>query len=243
MRERAARLVAFATGKGARHSASTIGGDARVGILSDCRNGDEPDEQPQRRVPFYRKPWFIFINIFLFLIGIALLFIFLYPVVRAIIQTIVNRTVIDVKSAAITSINTSNNSFQVSIQGNVTHTSAIKATIQFTRQVDVFWLKEPDTNTTGIWLGHLDAFDELFARDHHAVVDQTRTFFIEDVAAFTEFTLSALNTTSFSWRIHSTSLHVRAVKLPTARSVRFDKRVDVPGIDGLAGLVAALGSK
>jgi len=42
--------------------------------------------------PFYKKPWFIISQIVMIPIGIALLFILLFPVVRAVVQLIVNKS-------------------------------------------------------------------------------------------------------------------------------------------------------
>lgn len=95
--------------------------------------------------------------------------------------------------------------------------------------MDVYWLKDPDTDKTGIKIGHTDAFDELHARHKRAQVNQTRTFVIEDKAAFSEFTRFMITSPTFSWRLHSDNLHVQALKFPVARGIKFDKRVDLKG--------------
>ena len=65
-------------------------------------------KDPNRRVPFYKKKgwwktrrWLITWAI-LAALGIALLFIILFPVIRAIAQLVVNRSVLNVDTAAIT---------------------------------------------------------------------------------------------------------------------------------------------
>lgn len=52
--------------------------------------------------PFYKKRWFIISQIILIPLSIALLFILLFPVVRAIIALVVKRTNLDVQAAVIT---------------------------------------------------------------------------------------------------------------------------------------------
>jgi hypothetical protein len=59
-----------------------------------------PGQQP--RQPFYKKRGFIISQLIIIPLGIALLFILLFPVVRAIVQLVVNRSQLSVEVAAIT---------------------------------------------------------------------------------------------------------------------------------------------
>jgi hypothetical protein len=52
--------------------------------------------------PFYKKRWFILSRIIIIPLGIALLFIILFPVVRAIVPLVVKRSELDVQVAVIT---------------------------------------------------------------------------------------------------------------------------------------------
>ncbi|KAF9451269.1 hypothetical protein P691DRAFT_757432 [Macrolepiota fuliginosa MF-IS2] len=248
LREHAAQPAGVATRTAAGVPLSTAEGDARGGMPSgsNAEPGDAPDDAPQTqpqqpRVPLYKRRWFIITSAVLSALGIALLFILLFPVIRAIVQLVVNRSQIDVERAVI--MNASNDSFQLTFQGNVTHTGIFSASIKFTNQVDVYWLKEPDTNSTGMKLGHTDAFEALHATHKRAKVDQTRTFTIEDQAAFSEFTRFMITSPSFSWRLHSNDLHVQALKFPVAKGIEFNKRVDLQGINGFSNNVALLDFK
>lgn len=71
----------------------------------------EPEQPPQSdstpppappKPPLYKRRWFIITSVIGACIGIALLFIILFPVVRAIIQDVVNKTTLDITTAAIT---------------------------------------------------------------------------------------------------------------------------------------------
>lgn len=53
------------------------------------------------RQPFYKRRWFIISQIIIIPLGIALLFIVLFPVVRAIVQLVVKRSTLDIQVAAI----------------------------------------------------------------------------------------------------------------------------------------------
>lgn len=52
--------------------------------------------------PFYKKRWFIISQIILIPLSIALLFILLFPVVRAIVALVIKRANLDVQAAVIT---------------------------------------------------------------------------------------------------------------------------------------------
>ena len=52
--------------------------------------------------PFYRRPWFVITGLIVDALGLALLFIILYPVVKAIAQLVVNRAVLNIDVAMIT---------------------------------------------------------------------------------------------------------------------------------------------
>lgn len=53
--------------------------------------------------PLYKRRWFIITSVLGACLAIALLFIILYPVLKAIIQDVVNKTTLDITTAAITS--------------------------------------------------------------------------------------------------------------------------------------------
>ena len=63
---------------------------------------DIPRERPPPKPPLYKRRWFIITSIVLALLGIAILFILLYPVVHAIAQHIVNVSQLNVDRAQIT---------------------------------------------------------------------------------------------------------------------------------------------
>jgi hypothetical protein len=74
---------------------------------ADASNGTlEKDGQPKSAsdkapVPFYKKRSFIISQIILTPIGIALIFILLFPVVLSIVQLTVNKATLDIQTATI----------------------------------------------------------------------------------------------------------------------------------------------
>ncbi|KAL5507074.1 hypothetical protein ACEPAH_6530 [Sanghuangporus vaninii] len=190
----------------------------------------------EEKVPFYKVPgwwktrrWLITWAVLLAL-TIALIFILLYPVLKAIAQLIVNRSVVNIDTAAITS--PGNNSFMLSMQGIVTHTGIFSAKITFTRPVNVTWL----VNDTEIPLGVMN-LGQLQAKNKRAQLNQTTMFNITDEAAFGLFTETMITQQNFTWRLHSTGLKVRALDFPTATSLNFDKTVTLDGINNFDGNV------
>lgn len=77
---------------GAYHGTSDVPHDAQ----------DVPQPAPPPHVPFYKKRWFIISQLIIIPLGIALLFILLFPVIKAIAQLVVNRSTLDIQVAQIT---------------------------------------------------------------------------------------------------------------------------------------------
>jgi hypothetical protein len=89
-----------AVGTGA--AATVAGGNNSFGYHAQ-RAAPPPVLAPPPHVPFYKKRWFKISQIILIPLNIALIFILLFPVVRAIVQLVVNKSYIGVDVAAITS--------------------------------------------------------------------------------------------------------------------------------------------
>ncbi len=98
-----------ASASGSRVGLSTAAaGTAGAASAEEVRPEDVPREQPAPKPPLWKRKWFIITNIVAALLGIAILFILLYPVVHAIAQHIVNVSVLNVDQAQI--INPTNTS-------------------------------------------------------------------------------------------------------------------------------------
>jgi hypothetical protein len=74
-----------------------------VVIQEDAAATGAATAQPQAyKPPFYLRPWFVVTGLIVGALGLGLLFIMLYPVVKAIAQLVVNRSVLNVDMAMIT---------------------------------------------------------------------------------------------------------------------------------------------
>lgn len=70
---------------------------------TDAATAVLPEPTPKSsKPPVYRRRWFFFTGLFSGAVGLALLFIVLWPVVKAIAQLVVNRSVLNVDQAIIT---------------------------------------------------------------------------------------------------------------------------------------------
>ncbi|KAG6857277.1 hypothetical protein H0H87_007110 [Tephrocybe sp. NHM501043] len=185
-----------------------------------------PAPQPAApAVPFYKKRWFIISQLILIPLAIALLFILLFPVVRAIVQLVIKRTQLDIESAIITQ--PQNNTFQLTLQGNATHTGIISAKIEFLEPVDISWFEDDFTETK---LGSM-TFQPLFAKHKRAPINATSTFTITDEDAFGRFSAQLITAPNFTWHMKSQNLRVHALKFPVAKGLTFDKNLTMTGFN------------
>ena len=80
------------------HEATTGHGLDSSTLQGDPAGAAAPQEY---KPPFYLRRWFFVTGIILGALGLALLFVILYPVVKAIAQLVVNRSVLNVDQALI----------------------------------------------------------------------------------------------------------------------------------------------
>lgn len=109
----------------------------------------------------------------------------------------------------------------------VFNTGIISAKIMFTEPTVVFWVEDANTQTE---LGSM-LLQTLSASHKRAIINQTDiTFNITDQAAFGRFSGQLITSQSFTWRLESHNLHVRALKLPTSKGLTFDKKITLDGL-------------
>jgi hypothetical protein len=99
------------------------------------------------------------------------------------------------------------------MQGTVTHTGIISASISFPDPVNVSWVQidKPD-----VPLGYL-VLDTLHAHSKRATINQTATpFTISNPDGFSLFAAYLITGNNFTWRLHSSNLRVQALKFPVS---------------------------
>ncbi|KAF9484472.1 hypothetical protein BDN70DRAFT_122528 [Pholiota conissans] len=179
--------------------------------------------------PFYKKRWFIISQIISIPLAIALLFILLFPVVRAIVALVVKRTSLDIQAAVITQ--PVNGSFALHLEGNVFNTGIIPASIKFTEDTTVAWVEDDEKE---IHLGFMRLGD-LQAKHKRALIDVNTTFNIEDEDAFARFSAHLITAQNFTWRLVTRNLKVQAARFPVAKGITFDKTLTLNGFNNFNG--------
>ncbi|KAJ3850500.1 hypothetical protein EV368DRAFT_84496 [Lentinula lateritia] len=222
----------FSENEIARTTAAGVSGELREGAADqDARLTAAAPAAPQSHVPFYKKRKFIISQAILIPFGIVLLFVLLFPVVTAIVQDVLNKSVLGISVATIS--NPANSSFQLALQGSVSHTGIISAKIHFTQPVTVQWVQP---NGSQLMIGNMD-LDDIAASHKRATVDQNTTFHITDQSVFGQFAAQMITANNFTWRLFSNNLHVQAAKFPVSKGIKFDKTLTLNGFDSFNGNV------
>ncbi|OJT10827.1 hypothetical protein TRAPUB_12696, partial [Trametes pubescens] len=209
-------------------SAGVVGAGAATttgAAAEEVRPEDVPRTAPAPKPPLYKRRWFIIANVVGSCLGIAILFILLYPVVHAIAQHIVNVSVLNVDRVAITS--PTNNTFELRMDGWVSHAGIFSAKIDFREPLSVGWV-----NSSGdvVPLGSFQ-MNELTVKSKRAYINQTVPFNIEQEDAFAQFTQTMITQQNFTWRLTSNKLSVQALKFPRANGLKFNKDLTLNGMN------------
>ncbi|KAF8891683.1 hypothetical protein BD779DRAFT_1661547 [Infundibulicybe gibba] len=161
-------------------------------------------------------------------LGIALLFIILFPVIKAIVQLVVNRSQISVDSASISQA-------QNGRYLQVTHTGIFSARIHFQETVDVAWVEDDAGTVTH--LGNM-TIDTLFAKGKRASLNTTGPFQIAgDGTDFGRFVAHMITAQNFTWRLSSKNLRVQALKFPEAQGINFNKDITLSGLNNFDNMI------
>jgi hypothetical protein len=93
----------FSEGPGSMSGEHNENADSDATATGAAAAAATPAPAPQTsKPPIYRRRWFIVTGVILGAVGLALLFIVLWPVVKAIAQLVVNRSVLNIDQAIIT---------------------------------------------------------------------------------------------------------------------------------------------
>ncbi|KAI0631497.1 hypothetical protein C8Q77DRAFT_1218963 [Trametes polyzona] len=206
-------------------TAPTSSGVAAAPAAASAAGAPPTTTPAAAKPPLYKRRWFIITNIVGACLGIAILFILLFPVVHAIAQHIVNVSVLNVDRVAIGS--PTNNSFELRMDGWVSHAGIFSAKIDFREPLSVGWVRDSGDVT------HLGSFsmNELTVKHKRAYINQTVPFTIEDEDAFSQFTAAMITQQNFTWRLQSDKLSVQALKFPRASGLHFNKDLTLDGMN------------
>lgn len=110
------------------------------------------------------------------------------------------------------------------ISVKVSHAGIFSAQISFVQPLRVSWVNGSEEIPLGIF-----NLQPLSVKKKRAYINQTTDFTITDQSAFGRFTQYLITSNNFTWRLRSNKLHVRALKFPVSKGVRFQKDLTLSG--------------
>ncbi|WFD32817.1 hypothetical protein MSPP1_003868 [Malassezia sp. CBS 17886] len=164
-------------------------------------------------------------------VAVVSLVIILLPVLYAVATHTLHTSVMHIYASNIT--NPGNDSFPLSLEGQVKKAGVFPAHLYFRAPVQVKWNKPP-TDTAAmreVVLGHFD-LDYIGIAAGHGRIKQRTTFQINDRADFSLFTQYLITHEEFTWRLFCDNVHVEALSfLPTYSNLKLTKDVVFKGIN------------
>ncbi|KAE8231424.1 hypothetical protein CF326_g3562 [Tilletia indica] len=158
---------------------------------------------------------------------IIALIIALIPVLWAIANHALHTAQIQVYSSNLTSL--SNDTFPLTLDGQIKKTGIFPAHIFFREPVQVYW-NTPPPNLVEKRLGEFN-LRRVGAAAGHARLRQLTQFNISDEEAFGQFTEFLLTQEEFTWNLNCSNVHVAAFSfLPTFKNLQFRKHVVFKGM-------------
>lgn len=111
------------------------------------------------------------------------------------------------------------------ISVKVSHAGIFSARISFVQPLRVSWVNGSEEIPLGLF-----NLEPLSVKKKRAYINQTTDFTITDQSAFSRFTQYLITSNNFTWRLRSNNLHVRALKFPVSKGVRFRKDLTLSGV-------------
>ena len=142
-----------------------------------------------------------------------------FPIIRAIATHTLSVSVLHVYASNIT--NPTNNSFGLTLEGQVKKAGIFPARIAFTEPVKVYWIA-PEALDTEIELGNL-VLAPLGVAAGHGRIKQLTRFNITDAAGFARFTEYLITQEAFTWRLKSSNVQAKAFGFIPASNLNFVK--------------------
>jgi hypothetical protein len=111
-------------------------------------------------------------------------------------------------------------------RNQVSHTGIFSADIDFPEPVDIFWAPN---NGSGLVPIGTTQFAPLTAKKKRAFINQTSDFAVTDQGSFGEFTKEMITSQNFTWVLKTKTLSARALRLPKATGLNFEKNITLNG--------------
>jgi hypothetical protein len=107
----------------------------------------------------------------------------------------------------------------------VSHAGIFSARISFVQPLRISWVNGSEEVPLGLF-----DLQALSVKKKRIYINQTTDFTITDQNAFGQFTQYLITSNNFTWRLRSNNLHVRALRFPVSKGVRFEKDLTLSGV-------------
>ncbi|SGY79107.1 BQ5605_C008g05044 [Microbotryum silenes-dioicae] len=175
---------------------------------------------PHAKKPIFKSRKFLILcpilGLATLVIGIVLL---VFPILKAVAKHTLSVAVLGVTSSNIT--NAGNDSFTLTLEGQVRKVGVFPAQIYFREPVYVHWIA-PENLTQELQIGHFQ-LDRIGVAAGHGRIKQQTTFVIDDVPGFSRFAQYLITQDEFTWRLKSNNVEAKAFGFIPARNLAFVK--------------------
>ncbi|GAA5914535.1 uncharacterized protein JCM6883_003197 [Sporobolomyces salmoneus] len=163
-------------------------------------------------------------------VGVALL---VFPILRAVAIHTLSVSVLHIDASNITF--PTNNSFTLTLEGQVKKVGVFPAQIHFEEPVYVTWTA-PEAPFTELHLGHFD-LARIGVAAGHGRIKQLTQFSIDDEPAFARFTEYLITQEEFTWRLRSKNVKAVAFGfIGTASGLDFVKDLTLPAMANMTDI-------
>ncbi|BGP44010.1 hypothetical protein JCM10449v2_008067 [Rhodotorula kratochvilovae] len=182
---------------------------------------------PYAKKPLWKSRKFkILCPILTLIVGIVAIVILVLPVVRAIAMHALSTSVLHIDASNIT--RPSNDSFTLTLEGQVKKVGVFPAQLYFERPVRAYWVS-PRNTSREIQIGHF-ALERIGVAAGHGRIKQQTQFVIDDREGFAEFAQYLITQESFTWRLRSEHVQAKALAFIAANKLDFTKDLTLPGM-------------
>ncbi|SCV70806.1 BQ2448_3568 [Microbotryum intermedium] len=191
---------------------------------------------PHAKKPIFKSRKFLILcpilGLVTLIVGIVLL---VFPILKAVAKHTLSVSVLGVSSSNIT--NAGNDSFTLTLEGQVRKVGVFPAQIYFREPVYVHWIA-PENLTQELQLGHFQ-LDRIGVAAGHGRIKQQTTFVIDDVPGFSRFAQYLITQDEFTWRLKSNNVEAKAFGFIPARNLAFVKDLTLPAMANMTDVSIA----
>ncbi|GAA5897781.1 hypothetical protein JCM8208_000260 [Rhodotorula glutinis] len=182
---------------------------------------------PYAKKPLWKSRKFkVLCPLMLLVIAAVAIPLLVFPIVRGIAKHALSTSVLHIDASNITF--PSNESFTLTLEGQVKKVGVFPAQLYFERPVRAYWVS-PRNTTREIQIGHF-ALERIGVAAGHGRIKQQTTFYIDDQAGFAEFAQYLITQDAFTWRLKSESVQAKALGFIAANKLDFVKDLTLPGM-------------